>query len=79
MAEQNGVISITDLRMGVEPYYTFTFDIAEHISENNNEKIYFISPKQIMPPIDSEQSLQWFQQRLLGNTDLALVEFLKNK
>lgn len=79
MAEQDGVISITDLRMGVEPYYTFTFDIAEHITENNNEKIYFIPPKQIMPPIDSEQSLQWFPQRLLGNTDQALVEFLGRK
>lgn len=76
MAEQNGVMSITDLRMGVEPYYTFTFDVAEHTRENNNERIIFIKPKQISPAIDSEPALQWLPQRLLGKTDKTLPEFL---
>ena len=77
MTEQKGVVSIADLRMGVEPYYTFTFEIAEHTIEQNNERIIFSSPKQVVPAINSEQSLQWMRQRLLGNTDLTLVEFLQ--
>jgi len=79
MEEKNGVISIADLRMGVEPYYTFTFDVAEHLTESNSEKIYFTTPKQKTPSIDSEQSLQWFPLRILGATDQALVEFLRKK
>jgi len=79
MAEQNGVVSITDLRMGVEPYYTFTFEVAEHITERNSEKIVFIPPKQTIPAINSEKSLQWLPQRLLGNTDQSLIEFLADK
>lgn len=79
MEEQNGVISIADLRMGVEPYYTFTFDIAEHIVDGNNQKIYFITPKQTMPTIDSESSLQWFPQRILGKTNQSLMDFLREK
>lgn len=76
MAEQNGVVSIADLRMGVEPYYTFTFEVAEHSVEQSNERILFSLPKQVIPAINNEQSLQWMQQRLLGNTDQTLKEFL---
>ena len=79
MEEKNGVISIADLRMGVEPYYTFTFGIATHTREKNNELIMFITPEQIPPAIKREQSLQWFPQRLLGNTDQSLVESLGGK
>lgn len=77
MEQQNGVISIADLRMGVEPYYTFTFDVAKHSIDKNNERIIFITPEQRIPAIKGEQSLQWFQQRFLGSTDQTLVEFLK--
>lgn len=76
MTEQNGVVSIADLRMGVEPYYTFTFEVAEHSIEQSNERILFSSPKQVIPAINSEQSLHWMRQRLLGNTDQTLKEFL---
>lgn len=79
MEEQNGVITIADLRMGVEPYYTFTFEVAGHSIDKNNERIVFVTPKQIFPAIKSEESLQWFPQRLLGNTDQSLVEFLEGK
>lgn len=79
MAEQNGVITIADLRMGVEPYYTFTFEVAGHSLDKNNERIIFIPPKQINPAIKSEESLQWFPQRMLGKTDQSLVEFLSVK
>lgn len=79
MEEQDGVIRIADLRMGVEPFYTFTFDIAEQIIDKNNEKIYFIAPKQVVPSIDSKEALHWFPQRLLGKTDQSLVEFLEEK
>ncbi len=79
MEEQGGVIRVADLRMGVEPYYTFTFDVAEHIIDKNNEEIVFVAPKQIRPPITSEKSLQWLPQRLLGNTEQSLVEFLSGK
>lgn len=79
MEQQNGVISIADLRMGVEPYYTFTFDVAKYTIDKNNERIMFITPEQPIPAIKSEQSLQWFPQRLLGKTDQSLVEFLRDK
>lgn len=77
MEEQNGVIRIADLRMGVEPHYMFTFEVAERILDKNNEKIYFVTPKQIQPSVTREKSLQWLPQRLLGNTEQSLVEFLK--
>lgn len=76
MEEQEGVIRIADLRMGVEPFYTFTFEVAEHIVDKNSERIYFISPKQIPPILNREKSVQWLPQRLLGNTEQSLAEFL---
>lgn len=79
MEEKNGVLSIADLRMGVEPYYSFTFEIATRTRDQNNERIIFVAPKQPMPEIKRDESLQWFQQRLLGNTDQSLVEFLGGK
>jgi inner membrane protein len=78
MMEENGVLRIADLRMGVDPYYTFTFDVATVDKENNNQ-INFITPTHKLPPVDSERSLQWFPERILGNTDQALVDFLGNK
>lgn len=77
MDEKNGVLSIADLRMGVEPYYSFTFDVATRMRDQGHERILFVTPKQPMPDIKRDESLQWFQQRLLGNTDQTLVEFLK--
>ena len=77
MEEQDGVIRIADLRMGVEPNYSFTFEVAERVVDKNNEKIYFIAPKQMHSPITREKSLQWLPQRLLGNTEQSLVEFMK--
>lgn len=79
MEEQNGVITIADLRMGVEPYYTFTFEVAGHTFDKNNERIVFVTPKQRIPSIKNDESLQWLPQRLLGNTDQSLVEFLEGK
>lgn len=77
MAEKNGVISIADLRMGVEPYYTFTFYVATRARDQHHERILFVTPKQPMPDIKRDQSLQWFQRRLLGETDQSLVELLQ--
>jgi inner membrane protein len=77
MAEQNGVLSIADLRMGVEPYYTFTFEVAGRTVEKNSERIIFIPPIQTIAAINSEHSLQWLPQRLLGDTDKTLIEFLQ--
>lgn len=73
--------------MDVEPYYTFTFEVVERISEENGEKeseegseqLISIIPKQTIPPLNSEQSLQWFPQRILGKTDQSLMEFLGGK
>lgn len=79
MEEQNGVISIADLRMGVEPYYTFTFNIARYTSDGNHQKIIFIAPEQAMPPINRALTVQWFWQRLLGKTSQSLAEFLDEK
>ena len=77
MEEKNGVISIADLRMGVEPYYTFTFDVATRARDQHHERILFVTPKQPMPDIKRDESLQWFQRRLLGQTDQSLVELLQ--
>lgn len=79
MDEQNGVVSIADLRMGAEPYYTFTFGIAERVSEPNAEKIYFISPKTLRPSINTDSSMQWFLLRLTGKTEQSLAEHLLQK
>ncbi|MFC3114680.1 metal-dependent hydrolase [Cellvibrio fontiphilus] len=77
MEEKNGVLSIADLRMGVEPYYSFTFDIATRTRDEHGERILFTRPKQPMPDIQGADTLHWFQQRFLGDTDQSLVEFLK--
>ena len=77
MEEKNGVISIADLRMGVEPYYTFTFEVADYSVEHNRTNILFTPPKQRALAIDGEQIGQWLPQRLLGNTEQTLQEFLQ--
>lgn len=76
MEENNGVISIADLRMGVEPYYTFTFALANYTVDNNQTKIIFIPPTLTVSAADNERILQWFPQRLFGNTEQSLQEFL---
>ena len=76
MEEKDGVISIADLRMGAEPYYTFTFGIAKHTIDNNHERILFFTPEQITPAIEREQTMQWFPLRLMGKTGKTLREFL---
>lgn len=76
VSEHKGVISITDLRMGLEPYYTFTFAVAQRSKPHPKEPLNFIAPQQATRSINREQSLQWLLQRLLGNTDQPLIEFL---
>jgi inner membrane protein len=76
VSEHKGVISIADLRMGLEPYYTFTFAVVERSNQQPNAPLDFITPQQAAPNINSEQSLQWLPQRLLGNTNQPLIEFL---
>jgi inner membrane protein len=79
MEERNGAISIVDLRMGVEPYYTFSFDVAERTIEKNNEKIYFIAPEQLAPEMNQEKVFQWLPQRVLGKSAQSLMEYLEAK
>lgn len=76
VSEHKGLISITDLRMGLEPYYTFTFAVAQRSKPHPKAPLNFIAPQQATRSINREQSLQWLPQRLLGNTDQPLIEFL---
>jgi hypothetical protein len=50
--------------------------VAERSNQQPNAPLDFITPQQVAPNINSEQSLQWLPQRLLGNTNQPLIEFL---
>ena len=62
MAEREGRLRITDLRMGQEPHYTFSFAVAERQS----------APQPLQPsqPVgrraDPGQALPWLWRRILG-------------
>ena len=61
--EQRGSrLLITDLRMGQEPNYTFTFAVAER----NSQPVALAQPEQIKMPLDIPRSLAWLWRRALG-------------
>ncbi len=61
--EQRGSrLLITDLRMGQEPNYSFTFAVAER----HSPPVALAKPEQIEQSIDIPRSLAWLWRRALG-------------
>jgi inner membrane protein len=60
--ERDGRILIADLRMGQEPAYVFTFEVAERRSPPQP----LDRPKQVGSRIDPGRALPWLWRRLLG-------------
>lgn len=69
LEEREGMIRITDLRMGQEPYYVFSFEIASRSSA-----VEPVAPRSIGGRGDMalQRALQWLWQRALGEDLPAL-------
>ena len=62
LEERAGRLLITDLRMGQEPNYSFTFAVAERRSP----LLVLAEPEQIPMAFDIPRSLDWLWRRALG-------------
>ncbi len=62
LSEKDGRIFITDLRMGQEPFYTFSFAVAERSAEG----IKTITPQAAGLRPDLGPALRWLGRRVLG-------------
>jgi inner membrane protein len=59
----NGHLVVTDLRMGQEPAYVFTFDIGPPLLEGQTHGL----AQQLARRMDVGASLKWLWQRMLGH------------
>jgi inner membrane protein len=59
-AEVDGLLLVSDLRMGHEPFYTFTFALAE----KRGDSIVPVAPVQLRQRPDVARALGWMRQRL---------------
>lgn len=73
LEQQQNQLLLTDLRMGLEPGYSFRFVLPLSSSGDVGQV------KQLDMPAANRQSLAWLWQRLLGNTELTLAQYLKQK
>ncbi|GAA5167443.1 metal-dependent hydrolase [Viridibacterium curvum] len=62
--EQAGVIGITDLRMGQEPYYVFSFTVAERAADGSLRNQL---PRAVGSRGDVGEAWQWLTQRVAGH------------
>lgn len=62
MAEEDGDVMLTDLRMGQEPSYIFTFRVAQRASAPVP-----IEPVQVGARIDARAGLAWLWRRMWGD------------
>jgi inner membrane protein len=62
MADPNGKLVVTDLRMGQEPAYVFSFDIGPPLQAGQSHPV----AKQQSRRMDVGEGLQWLGQRILG-------------
>jgi len=62
LSEAGGKVLISDLRMGQEPFYTFTFAVAERRSAAMPLNV----PEQIVERPDMGRVLPWLGRRMLG-------------
>ena len=67
MDEHDGELSITDLRMGQEPHYTFTFVVAQRKSP----RLATMAPRWVGQRPDMARVLPWLWRRALGQTTAA--------
>lgn len=57
---RNGVLVLSDLRMGAEPDYSFRFAVARHDGEHWRE----MAPRQLRWPWEARRRLGWVWQRM---------------
>jgi inner membrane protein len=62
LVERDGVAVITDLRMGQEPGYVFSFAVAQRTSP----QFRAIRPRSVGGRIDVQRAVAWYFPRLLG-------------
>ena len=63
MSEQNGRAVITDLRMGMEPRYTFNFEVAQR---QGTGFAPITPPTRYSQQPDAAKGLPWLWRRALG-------------
>jgi len=69
LEEINGRLFLTDLRLGIEPYYSFRFDIGDPgIDAKLPSQRVGVRP-------DLKTGLPWLWQRIQGKTRLPLAEY----
>lgn len=61
LAQAGAQISITDLRMGQEPYYTFNFIVAQRTADH----WIAVPPRFVSQRVDIGAGLRWLRQRML--------------
>lgn len=71
LEQQQNQLLLTDLRMGLEPGYSFRFVLPL----NAQGEVGLV--EQLEMPAATRQSLSWLWQRLLGNTELTLAQHLQ--
>ena len=71
LRETDGRVLISDLRMGQEPDYTFTFAVAE----KRGSMVPLAMPEQVAGRGDIKCSLSWLRQRIVGAPLPAPVKF----
>jgi inner membrane protein len=62
MRERGGEVSISDLRMGQEPIYSFTFVVARR----SNPGFTLVTPRDVRTEPNVAANLRWISRRLLG-------------
>ncbi|WP_333796687.1 metal-dependent hydrolase [Rheinheimera sp.] len=70
LEQQPGQLVLTDLRLGLEPGYNFRFVLTQ----NDQGEVTNIAQLE-RPPADS-RSLRWLWQRMQGNTQQTLAQYL---
>lgn len=73
LEQQPDQLVLTDLRMGLEPGYSFRFVLPLSSSGDVGQV------QQLEMPAANRQSLSWFWQRLLGDTELTLAQYLQQQ
>jgi inner membrane protein len=62
LAESGGRLAISDLRMGMEPNYLFTFEVAER----HSAPVPLIPTRQVGMRVDLARAWPWYWRRLAG-------------
>lgn len=71
LEQQQGQLLLTDLRMGLEPGYSFRFVLPQNSAGEVGVA------EQLEMPAANRQSLRWLWQRAFGQTQLTLAQYLQ--